>query len=186
MYKNYKIIYTKDYDLKSIINLHLKICKISYKYILKYDTLIFFHNEFIKERKKILYNKYKEINLIVKYRDNKTIAFIDVGPISKYEDLDFLYSENVLEIKKLFLHPYFWGKGLSKHLFIKSIEIAKNKYPNYYILIVLSFKDNKNANYFYEKMGGKKHQILKYKIYNTYHDVICYKWNNFYKILELK
>lgn len=185
MFKEYKIVFIKSNNLKSIINLHLEICKETYKHILSPNLLIYFHNIFINERRKICFSKNKEINLVVKYKNtNKIVAFADAGPMRKYEGLEFMYNKRVLEIKKFFLHPCCQGKGLSKNLFIKIIKDAINKYSNYSTLIILSFKDNMKANQFYKKLGGKIYKSLKYKINNIYYDVICYKWINIHKLIN--
>lgn len=185
MFEKYNIYFIKKNDLQDIINLHLEICKITYKDILDFNSLKYFHKKFVKERKKICYNKKKEIHLVVRHKNtNKTIAFADIGLMRKYKELNYIDNNLTLEIKKFFLHPCCQGNGLSRHLFIKLIKNAINKYPNCFRLIVLSFKDNKKANYFYEKMGGNMYKVIKYNINNKYYDVLCYKWLNIYKLIE--
>lgn len=186
MFDEYKIIQIKSKDIKYVINLHLEICREAYKNILNYEIMSYFQKRFIKERKKICYNKNnKDINLVVKHKDtNKIVGFVDSGTFKNYEDLRFINNKNILEIKKFFIHPCCQGTGLSKELFIEIINKSLKKNPNYCVLIILSFNENTKANNFYEKMGGKIYKIINYNINKVNYKVNCYKWINIKSMMQ--
>lgn len=187
MLNEYNISLIQKEDFKYVIKLHLDICKESYQNILNNKILNYFQKKFVKERKKICYNKNNnDINLVVKHiNTNKIVAFIDAGPIRKYQDLHFINNKNILEIKKFFLHSCCQGIGLSKKLFIDIIHRSLKKNPKYHMLIILSFKDNTKANRFYEKMGGKIYKVINYNINNIIYEVNCYKWIDIQKITRI-
>lgn len=143
---NYKIRLATISDSHTLAPLKQKVWETTYRGIYPDEKLDNYNiEEQTNKFKKIIENE--KINLYVVEVNNSIVGYMSCGePMRPFQDYE-------QEIGLLYIMKEHQGNGIGKKLFLMAYEDIKKK--GYHKFFISCNKYNKNAQKFYEAMGGK-------------------------------